>query len=142
MLIKNNERSLAIEFITEINLYIKDKNLPIKRAGGEKSIKTSDKTRFPDILLYGDNQSGTILQGWELKLPDTDINDINFFENAKLKANTLGLNSFLLWNITYAKLYIRENDTDFKEFYTWDDLNYITTREMVEENIQKCYHLK
>lgn len=139
MITKNNERSLAIEFITEINLYIKDKDLPIKRAGGEKSVKTFNQTRFPDILLYGDNASGTILQGWELKLPDTNIDDIEFFENAKLKANTLGLNSFLLWNITYAKLYVRESEDDFKELYIWDDLSFITDRNMVEENIQKCY---
>ena len=44
-------------------------------------------------------------------MPDTQITDIKFIENAKLKANKLGLNSFLLWNAREAVLYVKENNS-------------------------------
>ena len=74
---------------------------------------------FPDLLLFGDRGTGHILQGWELKMPDTPIDNIEFYENAKEKAMRLGLSSFLLWNAIDVKLYIYINEqftlcTDFK----------------------------
>lgn len=51
-----NERSHAIDLITEINSYLKDVNLKIKKAGGETTLKNNSeihgKTRkilFPDL---------------------------------------------------------------------------------------------
>ena len=41
---------------------------------------------FPDVLLYGDENQTQILQGWELKLPDTPITDTTFINDAKRKA--------------------------------------------------------
>lgn len=70
---------------------------------------------FPDVLLYADEAQMKILQGWELKMPDVLITDEAFIKDAARKAEALGLNSFVLWNFTYGKLYTRDEDGEFTE---------------------------
>ncbi|EKD28231.1 MAG: Restriction endonuclease BseMII [uncultured bacterium] len=126
-----NERSWAIDLISEINAYSSAKNKTIDRAGGETTINTGKKRLFPDVLLYGRNSE--ILMGWELKMPDTLVTDEEFIKNAILKANILGLNSFLLWNVGVAVLYVKK-DNEFEPAKLWDSLKKsITTRDKVDE---------
>lgn len=70
-------------------------NIQIVRAGGENTISTGRQSMFPDVLLYGNEEQTQILQGWELKLPDTSITDIAFIKDAQRKADSLGLDSWL-----------------------------------------------
>ena len=62
---------------------------------------------FPDVVLYGSNDQNIILQGWELKMPDVMIEDDALIKDAQRKAITLNLNSCLIWNFTYAVLYVK-----------------------------------
>jgi len=125
-----NERSWAIDIISEIALFSSKINKPIKRAGGESTINRGKKRFFPDVLLYGDNSD--ILMGWELKMPDTPISNIEFIENAKIKAEILGLNSFLLWNAKEAVLYLLENE-NYIPHKSWNtSKGIINKREDVE----------
>ena len=112
-----NERSWAIDIISEIALFSSKVNKPIKRAGGESTINTGKKRFFPDVLLYGENSD--ILMGWELKMPDTPISDTDFIENAKIKADILKLNGFLLWNAKEAVLYLLDNN-EYKPYKNWN----------------------
>jgi hypothetical protein len=112
-----NERSWAIDIISEIAIFSSKVNKPIKRAGGESTINTGKKRFFPDVLLYGENSD--ILMGWELKMPDTSISDTDFIENAKIKTEILKLNGFLLWNAKEAVLYLLEED-EYKPYKNWD----------------------
>ncbi|OOR99282.1 hypothetical protein B0187_05865 [Haemophilus paracuniculus] len=131
-----NERAWAIDVISHINLFCSKNNLFVKKAGGERTLKDhSKKSLFPDVLLYGNEKFGDVIQGWELKMPDTPITDIELIENAQLKANKLGLNSFLLWNAKEAVLYIRENNY-FSINKTWVESD-IHSREDVENNQDK-----
>ena len=131
--VRYNERSWGIDLISFINTFLNDKDLIIKRAGGEYGVSGAENTMFPDVLLFADNQSARVLQGWELKMPDTDIDDTEFIENAHKKAKRLKLNSFLLWNVNVAKLYtINENDS-LRIIKEWS-LNQNLTREEVECN--------
>ena len=132
-IIKINERSWGIDLISSINEYIAEKDLVIKRAGGENSLKSTKNTMFPDVLLFGDDHSAKILIGWELKMPDTDINDEEFINNASTKAKLLKLNSFLLWNVNYAKLYVIENNS-LKIEKEWQLSQILKTREEVQNN--------
>jgi hypothetical protein len=132
--INYNERSWAIDLISEINLWTSGKNVPIKRAGGENTLKENKKSLFPDVLLFGDEQKGRVVQGWELKMPDTDINDVEFIRNAKKKAELLSLNSFLLWNVSVAILYKIKDDRTIEKVKSWDGLSHIRTRDEVERN--------
>ena len=74
---------------------------------------------FSQMFCYLEiESSGIILQGWELKMPDTSIQDKDFIDNAAEKAKSLGLNSFLLWNAVDVRLYLLKNgeytaDTNF-----------------------------
>jgi hypothetical protein len=106
-----NERSWAIDLISFINSIIENEK-PIQRAGGEYSVSKDSQTLFPDVLLFGDKSTGNILQGWELKMPDTPVTDAEFIENASVKAKNLALNSFLLWNTVDVHLYIRDDATN------------------------------
>lgn len=130
-----NERSWAIDLIGHLKRLASQSNRSIKDAGGEQTVKVEGGSLFPDVLLFGDRNTARILQGWELKMPDTDIEDIEFRENAETKARALGLDSFLLWNVTHAHLYVRNADTDiFVRNHAWSDLADITTRTAVVRN--------
>jgi len=129
-----NERSWAIDLISEINTYIKSKDISIKRAGGERTLTSPTTKLFPDLLLFGDEYSGIILQGWELKFPDTSIEDEELLKNASKKADLLGLNSFIVWNVSIAVLYIKNTDNKFSPIKTWNDLIHIDSRDIVESS--------
>lgn len=132
-IIRRNERSWTIELITEINKIVNKNDLMIKKAGGESTISTGrGNTMFPDVILYGNREQSIILQGWELKMPDVPIEDETFIKDAQRKATALNLNSCLIWNFTYAVLYIRNDDDTFRKVKQWDETNYIHTRNDVE----------
>lgn len=130
--VNKNERSWAISLISDINIILENKNWIIKRAGGETTINTGKSRMFPDVILYGDKEQRKILQGWELKMPDVPIDDNEFVADAKRKANILGLNSCLIFNFTYAVLFIKDETTgDFIITKKWDETRYIKSREDV-----------
>lgn len=108
---RKNERSWAIEIVSEINHIVDCHDLIIKHAGGESTISTESAHMFPDLLLYGDKQLSSILQGWEIKMPDVAITNATFIKDAQRKAKALELESCLIWNFTYAKLFVWNEKT-------------------------------
>ncbi len=125
--IKKNERSWAIELISQINSITDNYDLIIKRAGGESTISAGKRKRmFPDVILYKDRQLNTIIQGWELKMPDVPINDEAFVSDAQRKARALDLTSCVIWNFTSAKFYILNPQSDiFEVVQTWENPNIV-----------------
>lgn len=127
-----NERSWAIDLIGHLKHLAGQNNRSIKDAGGEQTIRAEGGSLFPDVLLFGDRATARILQGWELKMPDTGIDDFEFRENAETKARALGLDSFLLWNVSRAHLYVRDAASDeYRLGKEWTALADITTRTAV-----------
>jgi SAM-dependent methyltransferase len=127
-----NERSWAIDLIGHLKQIAHNENRAVRDVSGEQTITDLGGSLFPDVLLFGDRDTARILQGWELKLPDTDIADQEFFDNAELKARMLGLDSFVLWNVRYARLFALDPDEDEYVLHTeWTDLGDITTRAAV-----------
>lgn len=126
--INKNERSWAIELISQINSIADTHDLVIKRAGGESTISVGTRRRmFPDVILYKDRQLNTIIQGWELKMPDVPINDEIFVNDAQRKARALGLTSCVIWNFTFAKFYVLNSETNtFEVIQTWEHPNIIS----------------
>ena len=118
-----NERSWAIDVISEINSYSANRNRAIVRAGGEHTVSGISGSLFPDVLLFGDDNGSIVQQGWELKMPDTAINDLALIENAKLKAVRLDLNSFVVWNADEAVLYIKDVNGNFVHAKAWPATN-------------------
>jgi len=133
-LLNYNERSWAIEVISEINDICSKLNTPIKRAGGEHTL-SMDKgnSLFPDVLLFGDRDGTVAIQGWELKMPDTKITDPLLIENAIKKANRLCLNSFLIWNVKEAVVYVLSDGEGFKPVKNWS-ISSINKREDVHSS--------
>lgn len=133
-IIRRNERSWAIEIISKINHIANNNDIAIKKAGGENTISIKrGNTMFPDVILYGNKEQNVLLQGWELKMPDVPIEDETFIQDAQRKARALKLNSFLIWNFTYAVLYIRNETTDtFEIKKQWSETSHIQTRQDVE----------
>lgn len=119
--LRYNERSWAIDIISFINHQVVSGD-SIQRASGEYSLSAEGQTLFPDVLLFGDHSSGNILQGWELKMPDTPIDDEELIKNASIKARNLGLNSFLVWNALEARLYIY--DSKVNSFFQEPNFNF------------------
>ena len=110
---------------------LKGLNIKIKSAGGESTLSLNKKSMFPDVLLYEDEAQNKILQGWELKMPDVLITDEALIRDAARKADALGLNSFVIWNFTYGKLYVKNERGNFEEFRVWSGTNHIKSREDV-----------
>lgn len=129
-----NERSWAIDLIGHLKHLSNLHNRSIKDAGGEQTVRVDGGNLFPDVLLFGDRATARILQGWELKMPDTPIDNLEFKRNAELKANALGLDSYVLWNVTTARLYVRQTNGRFILEREWNELNDLTTRAAVAGN--------
>ena len=131
--IRKNERSWAIELISQINQFTKDNDLIIKHAGGESTVSEHrGQSMFPDVILYGDNDHSSVLQGWELKMPDVPITDVDFIFDAQRKARALNLNSCVIWNFTHVKLYVLNTTSEeFEIKREWDNHN-IKTRNDVQ----------
>ena len=132
--IRKNERSWAIELISQINQFSTDNDLIIKRAGGESTVSEHrGQNMFPDVILYGDHDLSSILQGWELKMPDVPINDADFVHDAQRKARALNLNSCVIWNFTHVKLFVYDTEAhEFAEKKRWDNVT-IRTRDDVQK---------
>ncbi|MCL2591784.1 MAG: SAM-dependent methyltransferase [Defluviitaleaceae bacterium] len=131
MPIRRNERSEVIELISEINQIVSRIDIRIKRAGGENTLQVRGGALFPDIILFRDTARTQILHGWEAKMPDVSITDAELIRNAKTKANTLGVDSFVLWNFTSARLYGKSTGGGFVIMRSWD-LPQIRTRSDVQ----------
>lgn len=133
-IVRGNERSWAIEIISKINEIASSNDWLIKCAGGERTVSVGRKNKmFPDVILYGNREQSIFLQGWELKMPDTPIEDETFIKDAQRKANALSLNSCLVWNFTYAVLYVQNEDGKFKAVASWNDTSFIKTRQDVQK---------
>lgn len=131
-IIRKNERSWAIELITQINQFSSENDLIIKRAGGETTVsERRGEKMFPDVVLFGDRNLSSILQGWELKMPDVPISDSDFVNDAQRKARALNLNSCVIWNFTHAKLYVLNANGEFDVKREWDNVD-IKTRDDVQ----------
>jgi hypothetical protein len=124
-----NERSWAIDVISEIGLHLANKGWCFKSAGGESTISSENSSLFPDVLIFKDQTRNIILQGWELKMPDTPINDAELIRNAIRKAKILQRDSFLLWNVKSAILYSKQGDS-FLILKAWNDVDINNRREV------------
>lgn len=117
--IKRNERDWAGQLISWIKSAIDRKTTVFQDATNDTGVKMkSGRTKFPDILLFIDKTSGVIFNGWELKFPDTAVDDAVMLENALEKAQKLHSDSFVTWNGAEAIIW-HIND----EEYTLDNLS-------------------
>lgn len=132
MSIRGNERSAVIELISDINVFILNTDLVIKRAGGELTLTGNRNSLFPDVMLFSDEARTHVLQGWEAKMPDVPITDEALINNATQKAILLGANSFVLWNFKSARLYVKDHMDVYSIVKGWD-IPEIVTREDVDK---------
>lgn len=132
-IIRKNERSWAIELISQINQFSAENDLVIKRAGGEATVSEHrGQNMFPDVILYGDKNLSSVLQGWELKMPDVPITNDDFINDAQRKARALNLNSCVIWNFSHIRLYVYNPGKDeFEVKKEWDN-HTIKTRNDVQ----------
>lgn len=119
--IKRNERDWAGQLISWIKSAIEQGTTVFEDATNDTGVKMeSGRTKFPDILLFTDKVSGIIFNGWELKFPDTAVDDAGMLGNALEKARKLKSDSFVTWN--GAEAVIWRIDT---EKYSSDTLSKI-----------------
>lgn len=97
--IKINERTFAGHIIGWIRQSISEGRTIFQDATNDSGIKVeSGRTKFPDILLFSDKIAGVVFNGWELKFPDTPVDNLELLENALEKAKQLRSSSFVTWN--------------------------------------------
>lgn len=110
-IIKRNERDWAGQLISWIKSAITRGTTLFEDATNDTGVRMeSGRTKFPDVLLFIDKVSGIIFNGWELKFPDTAVDDAAMLGNALEKAKKLQSDSFVTWN--GAEAVIWKIDTD------------------------------
>lgn len=108
---KLNERAWSGQIISWIKQAINDGTTIFQDATNDEGIKVSSgRTKFPDILLFVDKVSGIVFNGWELKFPETEVDNPETLENALEKAERLKSDSFVTWNGTEAIIWKINND--------------------------------
>ncbi len=96
---KRNERDWAGQLISWLQEAIREGRTVFEDATNDTGIKLeSGKTKFPDVLLFTNKTSGIVFNGWELKFPDTNVDDKEMLSNALEKAQRLKSDSFVTWN--------------------------------------------
>lgn len=97
--IKRNERDWAGQLISWLKSAIDNGVTSFEDVTNDTGIKlASGRTKYPDILLFTDKTSGIIFNGWELKFPDTAVDDAVMLKNALEKAQRIHSDSFVTWN--------------------------------------------
>lgn len=132
--IKINERTFAGQIIGWIQVAINEKKTIFQDATNDSGIKVeTGRTKFPDVLLFSDKVSGIVFNGWELKFPDTPVDDHDLLENAIEKAKQLRSSSFVTWNGREAAIWqiVDGNYTieDIQPIKRYPPLPSISTRE-------------
>ena len=117
---KLNERVWAGQLISWIQEEIRAGKTVFQDATNDAGIKLeSGKTKFPDILLFTDKVSGILFNGWELKFPNTAVDDKEMLLNALEKAQRIHSDSFVTWNGTEAVIWKIENEN-----YSVESISY------------------
>jgi len=130
-----NERAWSVDVITAINAYARRHQLAIRRAGGEHTLAQRGATSlFPDVILFGDAAASRVRHGWEMKFPDTPVDDFDTIDNARRKALRLGVNSFVVWNVDTAQLHVAQADGGFAVSKTWGPIGITRRRDVVSSD--------
>jgi hypothetical protein len=138
---KRNERDWAGQLISWIKVAIEKRTTIFQDATNDTGIKMkSGKTKFPDILLFTDKVSGIIFNGWELKFPDTTVDDPIMLNNALEKAKRIQSDSFVTWNGTQAIIW-KVNTEDYsirslEKIKVYEKEPTITTRDDLADPIK------
>ncbi|MDE6278876.1 MAG: N-6 DNA methylase, partial [Paramuribaculum sp.] len=107
---------------------IENRTTVFQDATNDSSLKAeTGRTKFPDILLFTDKISGIVFNGWELKFPDTPVDDREMLENALEKARRLQSDSFVTWNGMEAVIWGVD-----KDHYSIDTLTCIKQYSKIE----------
>lgn len=110
---RRNERDWAGQLISWLQEAIREGRTVFEDATNDTGIVLqSGRTKFPDGLLFTDKTSGIVFNGWELKFPDTNVDDKIMLENALEKAERLKSDSFVTWNGTEAIIW-KINDNEY-----------------------------
>ena len=108
---KLNERTWSGHLIAWIKEIINSGKTVFQEATNDEGIKVkSGRTKFPDVLLFSDKIAGIVFNGWELKFPDTAVDDSKMLLNALEKAEKLKSNSFVTWNGSEAIIWLIEGE--------------------------------
>ncbi|MDE6717345.1 MAG: N-6 DNA methylase [Muribaculaceae bacterium] len=130
--IKRNERDWAGQLISWLKEDISKGTTTFEDATNDTSVSIEGgRTKFPDILIFSNKTSGLIFNGWELKFPDTKVDDVAMLENALEKARRINSDSFVTWNGAEAIIwkidtdsYSLENLTILKRYPKVKTINY------------------
>ncbi len=108
---KLNERTWSGHIIAWIKELINSGKTIFQEATNDEGIKVkSGRTKFPDVLLFSDKTAGIVFNGWELKFPDTPVDDRAMLLNALEKSERLKSNSFVTWNGAEAIIWLIEDN--------------------------------
>lgn len=106
MRLRRNERDWAGQLISWIKEAIGKKIVRFQDVTNDTGLQSgTGRTKFPDILLFVDKSSGIVFNGWELKFPDTAVDDPKMLKNALEKAKRLRSDSFVTWNCSEAVIW-------------------------------------
>jgi len=99
---KSNELEFQGFVIGWLNSFLASGSYPFDTATPNTSLKVLDTTKYPDVLLWINYTSKMGYCGWELKTPTTKADDPKLLKDASGKAQTMGAEYFVTWNMRDA----------------------------------------
>jgi type I restriction enzyme M protein len=104
--VKANEREFMSLVVSWLNEFFRTGSYPFEMASSDPSVKISEKkTKFPDIQIWLNRQAEQGFCGWELKTPETAVDDNELLEDAAEKARAMKANYFVTWNMRDAAIW-------------------------------------
>lgn len=89
-----------------LNEFITHGSYPFEVASSDPSVKVSEKkTRFPDVQVWLNRRAGQGFCGWELKTPETAVDDPILLMGATEKAQAMRADYFVTWNMRDAVIW-------------------------------------
>jgi len=98
--VKATEGEFKSLVISWVNSFFEKGSYPFQVASADPSIRTEEgKRRFPDVQIWKNREAQDGFCGWELKTPDTLVDDPGLFNLACEKAQAMHADYFITWNM-------------------------------------------
>ena len=98
--VRTTENEFRGKVITWLNEQVRTGGTRLEQATEDPSIRTSrGERRLPDVQIWLNRKAQQGFCGWELKTPETPVDDPALLENAAEKARAMNADYFVTWNM-------------------------------------------
>jgi type I restriction-modification system DNA methylase subunit len=103
--IKSNEREFMSQVTSWLNEFLKQGAYPFTEVSSEASVKSGEKTKFPDVQVWLNRKAQQGFCELALKTPATLVDEHELLEDAAKNARAMHADYFVTWNMRDAVIW-------------------------------------